>query len=407
MEKISIYVASHKQIALDLPDCYRICQVNAEKNGRWEGAYVHDNDSPDNISFKNDRYCELTALYELWKNDQSDIKGLVHYRRFFSDSDKKSLERYVNRYIKQEHLYHHVLSRERIEEYLHDSDMIVEYPQNPYIVNAREDLQRFVFPKDILVMDGVISKYYPEYLQSYETVMHATNISYLNMFVAKAEICDAYCAWLFPVLEKIEAELVGIDDYDTQHKRIYGYLAEVLLNVWILKNGIKPKYVFTKQLPEAAKIRAKAISKQLLTPIRFSTGYMIRYRLLSQAAKKPYSTTLDDVYRRFRSHRDVLRFYHHFSQTVCAEEEVMIEGKSLPYVSVRMDYYPSYAYPQSNGRCLVTLFSDDAEGLPAFMGRVRDQYADTYTVTFRVVTKNPEMRLIEKHDPELYVFCYN
>ena len=280
--------------------------------------------------------------------------------------------------------------------------MIVEYPHNPYIVNAREDLQRFVFPKDILVMDGVISKYYPEYLQSYETVMHATNISYLNMFVAKAEICDAYCSWLFPLLEKIEAELVGIDDYDTQHKRIYGYLAEVLLNVWILKNGIKPKYVFTREFVEEEKIKAN--SKQLWTLSRLFSSYKIRYKLLSEATNNPYSTCLDNVYSEFLSYRDVKRYYRRFPLADVSDEEALICGKRIAFVSVRKEYYPSYTYPQSNKRCLVTLFTNDPEIIPAFIAIVCNEYADQYTVTFRLVTNNTAIKQYEKSNPEVFVF---
>ncbi|MBR2706490.1 MAG: DUF4422 domain-containing protein [Mogibacterium sp.] len=84
VKDISLYGATHQKIDLELPDIYKTCQVNAEMNGRWKGNYAHDDDSPDNISIKNEYYCELTALYELWKNNQSEIKGLCHYRRFFT-----------------------------------------------------------------------------------------------------------------------------------------------------------------------------------------------------------------------------------------------------------------------------------------------------------------------------------
>jgi hypothetical protein len=53
------------------------------------GATLHPDVRPDwaqdtigdNISNRNAKYSELTGLYWLWKNDDSDFQGIVHYRR--------------------------------------------------------------------------------------------------------------------------------------------------------------------------------------------------------------------------------------------------------------------------------------------------------------------------------------
>ena len=87
--KVEVYIATHQPIDFAIPDYCRKIQVNAESNGQWPG-YLHDNDTPDNISLKNQSYCELTALYSMWKNCEADIQGLFHYRRFISRMDKST-----------------------------------------------------------------------------------------------------------------------------------------------------------------------------------------------------------------------------------------------------------------------------------------------------------------------------
>ena len=74
-----IYVVTHKDISLKLPENYKIIGVG---NNSIINEDLHDN-TGDNISSKNKNYCELTALYWLWKNSNDDIVGLEHYRRMF------------------------------------------------------------------------------------------------------------------------------------------------------------------------------------------------------------------------------------------------------------------------------------------------------------------------------------
>ena len=125
----------------------------------------------------------------------------------------------------------------RIKEFLLDKDMIVRRPQMPYYTTAKEDLLINCYEKDIDTMTAVIYEHYPDYQDAYDKVMNSRNISYCNMFIAGKRTFDQYCQWLFSVLDYCE-ERCDIENYDVQHKRLFGYLAEVLLNVYIERNAL-------------------------------------------------------------------------------------------------------------------------------------------------------------------------
>ena len=68
--------------------------------------------------------------------------------------------------------------------------------------------------------------------------MKGHSVHTLNMFVAKKELIDKYCEWLFTILSNVEKRIeLGLrNDYQ---KRVFGFLAERLFNVWIEKNNLE------------------------------------------------------------------------------------------------------------------------------------------------------------------------
>ena len=59
-----------------------------------------------------------------------------------------------------------------------------------------------------------------------------------NMFVMSQEKLCAYCNWLFGILFELEARL-DISGYSPYDARVFGFVAERLLDVWIETNGYK------------------------------------------------------------------------------------------------------------------------------------------------------------------------
>ena len=82
-----IYIATHKAVNFEPMPNFALVQV---------GAALHDplpylsDATGDNISHLNPQFCELTALYWIWKNSTEEFKGLAHYRRFFATTSFSS-----------------------------------------------------------------------------------------------------------------------------------------------------------------------------------------------------------------------------------------------------------------------------------------------------------------------------
>lgn len=222
-----IYVVTHKKVKKRLPKLYKYIQVGKSFSNEDYG-YLSD-DTGDNIALKNKNYCELTALYWIWKNViDVDVVGICHYRRFFTKNY------YSNSALS------FITSRD-IDKILKKYDVIVPQKEDWKEYTVREYYSKCNgFDKDINTTREGILKMFPDYIQSFDVVMSSHKAFYFNMFILKKELFDSYCEWLFAILNYVE-EHTDISNYSKQEARIFGYISEILLNVWIEKNKLKYK----------------------------------------------------------------------------------------------------------------------------------------------------------------------
>ena len=221
---IKIAVATHKKYWMPEDDVYLPLHVGKALHEDLDLGYTGDN-TGDNISDKNESFCELTGLYWLWKNVQADYKGLVHYRRHFT-----------NRHLGQSK-QGSVLKGEDFARVLSQSDILLPKRRKYYIETNKSHYDHAHYARDLLATRDVMSRLYPDYLPAFGRQMQRTSAHMFNMMVMRTDYFDAYCKWLFTVLFAVE-ECTDISRYDMFQRRLYGYLSELLLDVWLETNNL-------------------------------------------------------------------------------------------------------------------------------------------------------------------------
>lgn len=221
-----IYIATHKKFLPPRLEGYIPIQVGAE--GKEKLGYLTDN-TGENISSKNPNFCELTGIYWIWKNRSDEYKGLVHYRRYFGKSNLRNN-------------FSDIYSYDELVEMLDCVDVVLPYIER-FKQNARDEILISCCTEEAFgKLEGIIKEKYPEYIIAFKTYFSNNKSSLFNMMFCRKEVFDEYSEWLFDILFELEKsmDLNALDEY---RKRLYGFLAERLLNIWIAKKKLRVKHV--------------------------------------------------------------------------------------------------------------------------------------------------------------------
>lgn len=222
---ITILVACHKPYAIPRFSPYYPVEVGACCREDLNLGGARDNQG-ENISEKNPNFCELTALYWAWKNLDSSHQfiGLVHYRRYFGQ--KKGAD-----YLSD------VYSEEEWREVLKTNSIVLPPKRNYFIETVRSQYIHAHHKQDLQVLREVLKTKHPRYLKAFDVLMEGTKTHIYNMFVMRRDLFDNYCEWLFDVLFEVEKRL-DISDYSKNDARVFGFLSERLIDVWLDTNEI-------------------------------------------------------------------------------------------------------------------------------------------------------------------------
>lgn len=208
------------QTALVDPDYMLKLQVGAELTDERAASLV-DN-SGDNISAKNANYSELTGLYWMWKNQllqdsdrENRYYGLAHYRRMLQLTDDDVLRLQDN-----------------------DIDVVLPYPM-PYEPNIEAHHLRYLSESEWSAVLTALAELQPEYAEGFKEILNQEYFYNYNVILAKGNVLDDYCSWLFPLLFRIEA--LNDPDGTKEPNRYIGYIGETLETLYFMynKNGLR------------------------------------------------------------------------------------------------------------------------------------------------------------------------
>lgn len=236
--KTKILVCCHKPDIMAIEEPYLPIQVGKAVSNVDLG-FLGD-DSGDNISAKNGSYCELTGMYWAWKNLKNvDVIGLCHYRRYFDFHKQcKNILPYTS-FPSQSFDATDLRIPEHILVGVNDGRVVVAKPKTCRY-NLMMDYCFAHNSDDYRVLRQVIKETQNQgFQEAFFQVMYQRNsLIHYNMFIMKWADFDDYCNWLFPILSQVESR-IDISHYTVVQRRVFGYMAERLFNVWLVARAKK------------------------------------------------------------------------------------------------------------------------------------------------------------------------
>lgn len=201
---------------------------------------IQGDDTGDNISNENPHFCELTGLYWVWKNMKPvDYIGLCHYRRYFNFHDKGTAFSDCT-IVSSKDMGQLNLQIPDMDELFSKYDAVVAKPRlYPYTLEV--DYSHCHNSEDFRVLSSIVKEMYPEYGGAFDDVFLRNNkLSHYNMMIMRWSDFNKYCTWLFDILFEAKKR-INIENYSPVQGRIWGYMSERLLSVWLLHNTKRVK----------------------------------------------------------------------------------------------------------------------------------------------------------------------
>ncbi len=242
---LKIYAAFHKEFAT--PSVEYIVPIQGGRSISSINLSIDIDNDNENISDKNKTFCELTVLYNIWKNKKylpATYWGLCHYRRYFTlDIHWTRLKKKKFYYlpVADNNTFPKIFSKRLFSFFsknLSPTTVIVSRPNLAIPPNQKEAIPVKDFyinyhdPNGWQIMEEAIKQLHPIYLESFKIMGNQRELHACNMLIAHFSFWEGYLDWLFSIIFFIEERYeLPKDDYQN---RALGFMAERLMNVYLI-----------------------------------------------------------------------------------------------------------------------------------------------------------------------------
>lgn len=216
------------------------------------GSSLHDfktsmlaDNTGDNISGKNEKYSEMTAIYWAWKNDiYSEYIGLMHYRRYLHVGEINSKTVHKKNGVKIDKIDKDTinmlgLSEEKISQLMDEYDLLVPKPYDTRNSKCANNFDLYIKSENHLqihldLMTNIIEENNPKFRPYWNNALASHNLYACNIFIMKRALFHEYCEFIFPMLEEIEKS-INFTQLTQNEKRVIGFLAERIFTAFVFK----------------------------------------------------------------------------------------------------------------------------------------------------------------------------
>jgi hypothetical protein len=235
---------------------------------------MQGDDTGDNISMLNPYYCELSALYWLWKNvKDADYLGLCHYRRYFTYKKLNLLAFFLHQFFSflakiislfkagfnytkiyqidaDEKSYMQLLIEfsNRLNNDIEKNNILSFCTKKVTLTGKTiyQHLSRTIGLKSVEKLQEIVDDIYPQYSKILLQTLNGNKYYTANMIILEKKLFNDYCVFIFDILEKHRAHFAASNEINQCYLRASGYIAEVLTDIFI--RGLSIRNIKTRKL---------------------------------------------------------------------------------------------------------------------------------------------------------------